>query len=111
MLANIIADELILGPTMQGGGYVRYAIPESTIPKRHVLFGARPSKIEIAGLLDQLPLQRRGKGRSPLPVEIARLLLPYDLTGSKYDENMSDRLVSNPVARFFVDPFGPSRFR
>ena len=111
VLADVLTDQLILGPLVHRRGQVRHRVAEAGVGQRQVLLCAGPAKVDVARLLAERPDQGTRQGGSPIPVEIAGCVVPDDLPVGHHHEEPGRRLVRAPVGRLLLHPRGAGRVR
>src|SRR5512147_136884 len=94
VLADVLADQFVLGDAAQGSRQLGDEIAEARIAQAGLCAGACPSRIDPARLVGEHPTQKPGQGRRLVPVEILLVVIPGNVTVRLGDQQALGALVA-----------------
>jgi hypothetical protein len=111
VLADVLADQLVLGDAAQRRRQLGHQIAKAGIAQAGVCAGPCPPRVDPARLVGenraQAPRQRRRLG----PVEIFLVVIPGDLAVGLDDQQALGALVAAPEVHLLLDPRRLRRLR
>ena len=111
MLADVLADELVLGALVDRRREIRDGVAEARVPQGERLEVAGEPKVDVARLVPERAREGAGHGVRPLPVEVARLGVPVKFAGGEHEQHPVLGLVLAPVVNLLSDPLRPRGLR
>ncbi len=112
---HVLADQLVLGPAVDGGGQVGDLIAELRVLQREVVFRLDGAHVHVERLFGKGAAELTRQGIGSRPVEISRFRVPEDLALGQDDEQVLDRLAAlrrrrlgEPVLDLALNPDGLS---
>jgi hypothetical protein len=102
VLADVLADQLVLRQAVERRGQLAHAVPKAWIPHGYVLLGAGPTQVEPQRFAGE-PFTKPGRDWRCL-VEVPPSVIPAELAVRKGDQNGFVAPVLAPPANLLINP-------